>query len=143
MVRRFKNIGKPISQFPDCTCYLFLSSCLSALTCFHPFRCCDSTERCTLSWPVFNLSPIHFFFPFTLQTHPTLAIPELMRILIDDEELPWGQAWQIVTNTIFYTNHTVLPVRFCLLTPLLVILISVYTGSIGEMASPVDGTLVT
>lgn len=52
------------------------------------------------------------FFPFTLQTHPTLAIPELMRILIDDEELPWGQAWQIVTNTIFYTNHTVLPVCF-------------------------------
>lgn len=35
-----------------------------------------------------------------------------MRILIDEEELNWGQAWQIVTNTIFYTNHTVLLVRF-------------------------------
>jgi glycogen phosphorylase len=34
-----------------------------------------------------------------------------MRILIDDEELSWGSAWQIVTNTFFYTNHTVLPVR--------------------------------
>jgi glucan phosphorylase len=33
-----------------------------------------------------------------------------MRILIDEEELSWTQAWQIVTNTFFYTNHTVLPV---------------------------------
>jgi glycogen phosphorylase len=33
-----------------------------------------------------------------------------MRILIDEEELPWAKAWDIVTNTFFYTNHTVLPV---------------------------------
>lgn len=44
-------------------------------------------------------------------THPTLAIPELMRILIDEEELSWNEAWQIVTNVFFFTNHTVLPVR--------------------------------
>ncbi|KAJ7037641.1 hypothetical protein C8F04DRAFT_1329916 [Mycena alexandri] len=37
-------------------------------------------------------------------THPTLAIPELMRILLDEEELPCAAAWQIVTNTFFYTN---------------------------------------
>ena len=34
-----------------------------------------------------------------------------MRILLDDEELPWDIAWGIVTNTFFFTNHTVLPVR--------------------------------
>ena len=45
------------------------------------------------------------------QTHPTLAIVELMRILIDEEDLHWDQAWTIVTNTFFFTNHTVLPVR--------------------------------
>ncbi|HEY5524040.1 MAG TPA: glycogen/starch/alpha-glucan phosphorylase [Clostridium sp.] len=41
-------------------------------------------------------------------THPTLAIPELMRILIDDEELSWEEAWRITTNSISYTNHTIL-----------------------------------
>uniref|UniRef100_A0A2M4A0E8 Alpha-1,4 glucan phosphorylase n=1 Tax=Anopheles triannulatus TaxID=58253 RepID=A0A2M4A0E8_9DIPT len=42
-------------------------------------------------------------------THPSLAIPELMRILIDDEKLSWEQAWGIVVRTCAYTNHTVLP----------------------------------
>lgn len=42
-------------------------------------------------------------------THPSLAIPELMRILLDDEKLPWDKAWKIVTETCAYTNHTVLP----------------------------------
>ncbi|KAJ7756371.1 glycogen phosphorylase [Mycena olivaceomarginata] len=59
ILRRFKNIGKPITRLND--------------------------------------------------THPTLAIPELMRILIDEEDQPWATAWKIVTNTFFYTNHTVLP----------------------------------
>lgn len=42
-------------------------------------------------------------------THPTLAIVELQRILIDLEGLEWEEAWSIVTQTFGYTNHTVLP----------------------------------
>ncbi|KAJ9201616.1 CAZyme family GT35 [Paecilomyces variotii] len=42
-------------------------------------------------------------------THPTLAIVELQRLLVDVEGLDWDQAWNIVVNTFGYTNHTVLP----------------------------------
>ena len=42
-------------------------------------------------------------------THPALCIPELMRILIDDYFFSWDQAWDIVTRTVSYTNHTVMP----------------------------------
>ncbi len=41
-------------------------------------------------------------------THPVLAIPELMRLLMDDEGLGWDEAWSIVQETFAYTNHTVL-----------------------------------
>ncbi|NP_573461.2 glycogen phosphorylase, liver form [Mus musculus] len=42
-------------------------------------------------------------------THPALAIPELMRIFVDIEKLPWAKAWEITKKTFAYTNHTVLP----------------------------------
>lgn len=41
-------------------------------------------------------------------THPALVVPELMRILIDEEGLTWNQAWEITKKTISYTNHTIL-----------------------------------
>ncbi len=42
-------------------------------------------------------------------THPALCIPELMRILVDDYFYSWERAWDIVTKTVSYTNHTVMP----------------------------------
>jgi starch phosphorylase len=42
-------------------------------------------------------------------THPSLSVPELMRILLDDAKLGWDEAWDITEKTLAYTNHTLLP----------------------------------
>lgn len=63
-----------------------------------------------------------------------------MRILVDEEDIDWDTAWSIVTNTFFFTNHTVLPVR---LPYLCATMLTLSIGSTREMACTFVATSVT
>ncbi len=62
-------------------------------------------QRCNADWRLFAEK-------VAIQmndTHPALSVPELMRILVDQEHLGWDEAWDITQKTLAYTNHTLLP----------------------------------
>ncbi len=55
------------------------------------------------------LSELHNYVAVHINdTHPAVAIPELMRILMDDEGMEWAEAWHVTQNTMSYTNHTIM-----------------------------------
>ncbi len=56
-----------------------------------------------------NLRELHHYVAIHINdTHPAMAIPELMRILIDVEGFSWEEAWEVTSHTVSYTNHTIL-----------------------------------
>jgi starch phosphorylase len=77
--------------------YFFVSCSLQDMIRIHLFKHKDLTN-------------FHEQFAIQLNdTHPSVGVAELMRLLVDEYELEWDEAWHITTNTFAYTNHTLLP----------------------------------
>ena len=68
----------------------------------------DLVQRHCRSYSAVYTLPDHAAIQLN-DTHPSIAIPELMRILVDLHNVPWDQAWEITVATCSYTNHTLLP----------------------------------
>jgi glycogen phosphorylase len=68
----------------------------------------DLVERHRRSYSAIYTLPDHAAIQLN-DTHPSIAIPELMRLLVDHHRVPWDQAWEITVATCAYTNHTLLP----------------------------------
>ena len=88
------EIGKKLRLIQE---YFFVSCALQ-----------DMIRICTM----LGNPPDRFDTRFVAQlndTHPAVAVAELMRLLMDEHELPWEKAWEITHNTFGYTNHTLLP----------------------------------
>lgn len=71
-----------------------------------------SLQDVLANWERFNDSYEGFAANNVFQlndTHPSLAVAELMRLLIDEKRMSWDEAWKIVSTTMAYTNHTLLP----------------------------------
>lgn len=77
------------------------------------FLASASLQDILCQWTVRHGNDFHHFArknTFQLNdTHPAVAVPELMRLLMDDYGLGWNEAWNIVIHTMAYTNHTLLP----------------------------------
>ena len=68
----------------------------------------DAVRRHLSRWP--DVRNLHETSVFQLNdTHPAVAVAEMMRLLLDDHALSWEDAWAVTTRAVAYTNHTVLP----------------------------------
>lgn len=89
-----KNAGKQLRLIQQ---YFFVSCSLKDMIRIHRMRKAE-------------LNTFHEHFAIQLNdTHPSIAVAELMRLLVDDHQIPWEEAWHVTTNTFAYTNHTLLP----------------------------------